>query len=126
LLSTLNFCILTFWDWGPAMRWHLPLLTCVLATCSTPYQGMASQQMTANTYRIVARGNGYAGSTTIQDYTLLKAGETTRAAGATHYIVISASDASLGDSEFGAHYRWARLASRIDPIGAWSRYSTYR
>lgn len=68
--------------------------------CSTPYQemgfsgGVKSQQMTADTYRIVSRGNGYTGSTTIQDYTLLKAAETTKSVGGTHFIVISAADAS--------------------------------
>jgi hypothetical protein len=80
------------------MRWHIPLLTCALAACSTPYQtfagGVESQQITGTTYRIVARGNGYTGGTTIQDYTLLKAAETTKAAGGTHFAIISASDAS--------------------------------
>ena len=82
------------------MRWHLPLLTCALAACSTPYQtmgftgGVDSQQITGTTYRIVARGNAYTGGTTIQDYTLLKAAETTKAAGGTHFAIISASDAS--------------------------------
>lgn len=80
------------------MRWHLPLLACALAACSTPYQtmgimgGVESQQITGTTYRIVARGN--TGGTTIQDYTLLKAAETTKAAGGTHFAIISASDAS--------------------------------
>jgi hypothetical protein len=61
------------------MRWHLPLLACALAACSTPYQtmgimgGVESQQITGTTYRIVARGN---------------------AAGGTHFAIISASDAS--------------------------------
>ena len=82
------------------MRWHLLLLTCALAACSTPYQsmgfmgGVESQHITGTTYRIVARGNGYTGGTTIQDYTLLKAAETTKAAGGTHFAIISATDAS--------------------------------
>ena len=44
-----------------------------LVGCSTPYQsmgfsgGVEAQQMTANTYRIVARGNGYTSGTVIQD-----------------------------------------------------------
>ena len=56
--------------------------------------GVAAQQITADTFRIVARGNAYTGSTTVQDYVLLKAAETTKAAGATHFILISAADAA--------------------------------
>jgi hypothetical protein len=76
------------------------LIMMLLAGCSTPYQamgflgGVEAQQITANTFRIVARGNGYTGGTTIQDYTILKAAETTKQMGATHFQIISASDAS--------------------------------
>jgi hypothetical protein len=82
------------------MRIVLLLVLSVLAGCSTPYQemgfagGVAAQQMTANTVRIVARGNGYTASTTIQDYTVLKAAETTKQAGATHFMIISSANAS--------------------------------
>lgn len=68
--------------------------------CATPYQdmgfsgGVEAQRMTADTYRIVARGNGYTSGTTIQDYTMLKAAETTKQAGGTHFAIISASNAS--------------------------------
>jgi hypothetical protein len=74
------------------------VLSC--AGCSTKYQdlgfagGVAAQQMSAFTYRIVARGNSYTSPTVIQDYTLLKAAETTKKAGGTHFMIISASDAS--------------------------------
>ena len=76
------------------------LLTLLVGGCSTPYQamgflgGVEAQQMTANTFRIVARGNGYTSGTAIQDYTILKAAETTRQHGATHFQIISASNAS--------------------------------
>src|SRR6516225_5090710 len=76
------------------------LLFLVLTACATPYQnmgfmgGVEAQRMTADTYRIVARGNGYTGATTIQDYTMLKAAETTKQAGGTHFAIISAADAS--------------------------------
>ena len=56
--------------------------------------GVVAQQITSDTYRISARGNGYTGSTTVQDYMLLKAAETTKTAGGTHFVVISAADAS--------------------------------
>src|SRR5262249_32097886 len=85
---------------GRGMRIVGILLLLALTGCATPYQnmgfmgGVEAQQMTADTYRIVARGNGYTGGTTIQDYTLLKAAETTKQAGGTHFAIISASDAS--------------------------------
>jgi hypothetical protein len=59
--------------------------------------GVSAQQMTADTFRIVARGNGSTASTTIQDYTVLKAAETTKEHGGTHFMVISAADASSAD-----------------------------
>jgi hypothetical protein len=78
----------------------LTLLLLALGGCSTPYQdmgfrgGVAAQRMTTDTYRIVARGNAYTGGLAIQDYTLLKAAETTKQAGATHFVIIRAADAS--------------------------------
>lgn len=71
-----------------------------LAACGTNYQemgfsgGVSAEQVTADTYRIIARGNGYTSNTTIQDYALLKAAETTKQAGATHFLVVSAANAS--------------------------------
>jgi hypothetical protein len=68
------------------------MLCLLLAGCGTKYQemgftgGVAAEQITKDTYRIVARGNGNTRSTTIQDYALLKAAETTKAAGATHFV----------------------------------------
>lgn len=72
----------------------------LLAGCATTYHetgltgGVSASQIAADTYRISARGNGYTDATTIQDYMLLKAAETTVAAGGTHFLVVSASDAS--------------------------------
>jgi hypothetical protein len=72
----------------------------LLAGCGTKYQemgftgGVSAEQITKDTYRIVARGNGNTRSTTIQDYALLKAAETTKDAGATHFVIISAADAT--------------------------------
>src|ERR1700730_6148467 len=82
------------------MRITFVFLLLALTGCATPYQnmgfmgGVEAQRMTADTYWIVARGNGYTGGTAIQDYTVLKAAETTKAAGGTHFAIISASDAS--------------------------------
>ena len=52
-------------------------LCLLLAGCATKYQemgftgGVAAEQVTSDTYRIIARGNGYTGNTAIQDYALL-------------------------------------------------------
>lgn len=81
------------------MRRHSGLFFLLLVGCSTPYHemgilgGVKAEQVSSDTYRIVSRGNAYTGSTTVQDYTLLKAAETTREVGAP-IIVISAADAS--------------------------------
>jgi hypothetical protein len=75
-------------------------LCVVLAGCATKYQdmgfsgGVAAQQITADTWRIQARGNAYTDAAAVQDYVLLKAAETTQAAGATHFQIISGADAS--------------------------------
>jgi hypothetical protein len=82
------------------MRWGWFLFVLALGACSTKYQdmglagGVSAQQMTADSFRIVARGNGYTGHTQIEDYTMLKAAETAKANGATHFVLISAADAS--------------------------------
>jgi hypothetical protein len=79
----------------------------IFAGCATKYQemgfsgGVAAQQITADTFRIVARGNAYTGSTTVQDYVLLKAAETTKAAGATmDYHLLHATRKQHGASRF--------------------------
>jgi hypothetical protein len=56
--------------------------------------GVSAQRMTADVVRISARGNGYTSNTKIQDYALLKAAETTKQMGGTHFAIISAADAS--------------------------------
>jgi hypothetical protein len=72
----------------------------LLAGCSTRYQdmgftgGVVAEQMSADVFRIKARGNAYTDTSTVGDYMLLKAAETTKSAGATHFQVISATDAS--------------------------------
>jgi hypothetical protein len=79
-------------------------LALLVTGCATPYQdmgfagGVAAYPMTAETYRIEARGNGYTSSTTVNDYVMLKAAETTKAAGGTHFVLISDADASTTGS----------------------------
>jgi hypothetical protein len=83
--------------WGLAAAIAAALLT---AGCATKYQdmgftgGVAAEQMTADTFRIKSRGNAYTAGTTVQDHVLLKAAETTKANGGTHFVLISAADAS--------------------------------
>jgi hypothetical protein len=50
--------------------------------------------MSADVFRIKSRGNGYTSASTVQDYVLLKAAETTKSVGATHFQMISATDAT--------------------------------
>jgi len=85
------------------MRWIVVFVAVLASACSTKYQsmgfagGVAAEQMTTDTFRIIARGNGYTASTTVQDYMMLKAAETTKQAGRTHFIILSAADASRHD-----------------------------
>jgi hypothetical protein len=82
------------------MRIIMLALVATLAGCGTRYQdmgltgGVAAEQMTADVYRIKSRGNAYTDKTTVQDYVLLKAAETTKSAGGTHFLLISGQDAS--------------------------------
>lgn len=82
------------------MRIAVFAVALILAGCGTKYQemgltgGVAAEQVTADTWRIRSRGNAYTSQSTVQDYVLLKAAETTRAAGGTHFQLISAADAS--------------------------------
>lgn len=82
------------------MRLLLIGLLLMIAGCATPYQemgfmgGVAAAQMTDTTFRISGRGNGYTSSTVVNDYVILKAAETTVQHGFTHFMVISAADAS--------------------------------
>jgi hypothetical protein len=71
-----------------------------LSGCQTQYQemgatgGVTAAPITNDTYRISSRGNGFTDPTTIQDYSLLKAAEVTLASGGTHFLVVTANDAT--------------------------------
>src|SRR5262245_28712522 len=79
-------------------------LAFALGACATKYQemgftgGVAAEQVTADVYRIKSRGNAYTAQSTVQDYVLLKAAETAKSAGATHFVMISAADATRVDT----------------------------
>ncbi len=76
----------------------------MLAGCATRYQemgatgGVNAAQMTDDLWRISVRGNLYTDETTIQDYVLLKAAETTVGAGRTHFAIVGKHDAGHGRS----------------------------
>ena len=54
--------------------------------------GVTAQQLTADTYRIVSRGNGATEHGTIHDFAMLRAAETVRGACKTHFIVEQGED----------------------------------
>lgn len=78
----------------------VPLALCLAACAPSSYREMSAwngsgamaEQMTSDTWRIVARGNRSTAPTTIQDFVLLKAAETAKVAGGTHFIIEDASD----------------------------------
>jgi hypothetical protein len=83
--------------------------------CATKYQdmgfggGVSAQQITSDTWRIEARGNGYTARNVVEDYAVLKAAETTKAAGGTHFVVIGQGDASSETSVVSPGYAQTRV-----------------
>ncbi len=69
-----------------------------LGACATPYQemgltgGVTATQLTADTFQIVANGNGYTSTATIERYALRKAAEVTVANGYDLFVITSAAD----------------------------------
>lgn len=63
--------------------------------CATKYQqmgltgGVTAEPVMTDVYRIIARGNGYTSLDRVQDFVLLKAAETTLAAGGSHFVVVN-------------------------------------
>jgi hypothetical protein len=76
------------------------MVALAIGGCATKYQdmgftgGVAAHQMASDVFRIEARGNGYTDRNVVQDYMLLKAAETTKASGHTHFTVVNQGDAS--------------------------------
>jgi hypothetical protein len=70
----------------------------LLGGCATKYQdmgftgGVSAEPVMTDVYRIVARGNAYTSFDRIQDYVLLKAAETTLAAGGSYFLNINDRD----------------------------------
>lgn len=79
--------------------------SCLLASCATKYQdmgftgGVSAQPVMTDVYRIQARGNAYTGSAAVQDFYLLKAAETTLAAGGSHFLIMGAENQTRVSTE---------------------------
>ena len=71
-----------------------------LAACATPYQemgiagGVSGSRITSDTFQVVAKGNAYTDTATIQRYILRRAAELTLAAGYDYFVVGDPTDLS--------------------------------
>ncbi len=74
------------------------LLVALLSACATPYGGLGllggveATLTSKDTYKIRAGGNSWTDVNTMKDFALLKAAETTLAANATHFEILSTTD----------------------------------
>src|SRR5215204_5230964 len=108
-------------------------LACALTACATPYTGgmglmggVAAYPVMTDVYRIEARGNGYTNAARVQDFVLLKAAETTLAAGKTHFGLTSAADASRqGAIETPGTMQATRVGNTITGIYTPGSVSTF-
>lgn len=79
--------------------------TLLTSACATTYgelgglmdDGVTAQRLTADTYRIVSRGNGATEPGTVHDHAMLRAAETVRGACFTHFIVEQGEDRTTVD-----------------------------
>jgi hypothetical protein len=82
-------------------------MAAILSGCGTKYQemgltgGVAAEPVMTDVYRIVARGNGYTPPDRVQDFTLLKAAETTLAAGGNFFVALNQTDRTKVDQTRG-------------------------
>jgi hypothetical protein len=85
------------------MRLFIVLVAATLCGCATKYQdmgftgGVTAEPVMTDVYRIVARGNGYTSQDRIQDFSLMKAAETTLAAGGSHFVIVDQSNRTKVD-----------------------------
>lgn len=85
------------------MRVILVIVALLLGGCSTKYHemgftgGVAAEPVMTDVYRIIARGNGYTSADRVQDFALLKAAETTLAAGASHFVIVDQANRTRVD-----------------------------
>jgi hypothetical protein len=97
------------WAVGGMRGWYKAVVSAfavasAVSGCGSSYKemeagrGVQALQMSADTWRIEARGNGYTGANIVKDWMLLKAAETTQQHGGTHFIIVEQSDASTKSS----------------------------
>lgn len=78
----------------------LAALALLVAGCATEYGemgftgGVRADQISANQYRIVSRGNGYSDASSIADYAIRKAAEVTLESGNEWFLVMGRDDQS--------------------------------
>jgi len=75
-------------------------------------------------YRIQARGNAYTGSAAVQDFYLLKAAETTLAAGGSYFLIIGAENQTRVSTEQTPGYANTSMIGNT-AITTYSPGSTY-
>jgi hypothetical protein len=88
-----------------AVKWLFSfLMLAALAGCATPYQpmgfagGVSAEEITSDTVKISARGNGFTSNATVHDYVMLKAAETTLQKGGTHFTITKFQNSPKSDT----------------------------
>ena len=75
----------------------------MLGGCATKYQdmgysgGVSAEPVMTDVYRTVARGNGYTSPDRVQDFALMKAAETTLAAGGNYFVIVDQANRTRVD-----------------------------
>ena len=78
-------------------------LALMSSACATSYgelggfmgDGVAADRLSADTFRIRARGNEWTEGATVEDYALLRAAETVRGACLSHFVVLDGADRTV-------------------------------
>ena len=97
----------------------LALLT---SACATTYgdigfwgDGVAADQMSADTFRIRSRGNGSTEHATVEDYAVLRAAEAVKGACFTHFVVLDGADRTeVDESVTPAHWTSKTVEKEVD------------
>jgi hypothetical protein len=85
-------------------RYLLVLGIIALSACATPYKqmglggGVEEMQISEDTYRVRARGNGYTRPDRIEDFILLRSAEIAASKGYPYFAIISAADQTTSSS----------------------------
>lgn len=103
----------------------------MMSACATSYGdmgfagGVRADQMAPDVYRIVSRGNGYTDSTTIADYAIRKAAETTLESGNEWFLVMGREDqSSVGQSSYTTPTMTTGTVSAYGNTASWNSMTT--